>query len=95
MADWPTNEQRGRCDTTGKVRLSRDDARLAAKMLNRRQQRDRDPVHAYLCRDCGRWHTGHAGPRAKAADKDRKRKGGKGMRGPRPVATWRDEVTGG
>lgn len=52
------NEDRRRCDG-GKVCLSRGDARRAAHMLNRRQQRDRWPVAEYLCPDCGWWHTGH------------------------------------
>lgn len=53
------NAARKRCPETGKVCLSRDEARRAARTLNHSQQRDRWPVHEFRCPDCGQWHTGH------------------------------------
>lgn len=61
------NAGRARCGATGKVCLTRDEARRAAKTLNSKQQRDRDPVHDYRCPDCGRYHTGHARQSARSA----------------------------
>lgn len=59
MSRYQANSDRARCAETGKVCMSKGDARRAARTLNQRQQRDRWPVHEYLCLGCGCYHTGH------------------------------------
>lgn len=74
----PRNHAEGpRCPATGKVPMGHDQARRAAKTLNQRQRRDRWPVHAFYCRGCGKWHTGHV-PR-----KDLRRGGDRMLKGSR------------
>lgn len=83
MANHRNPNHHRRVCPCGKQCLSRDDARHAAKALNRRQQNDGWPVDAYPCPESGTWHTGHVRKSSKRRNVERRSKGGRRGKGAR------------